>query len=343
MTASRSLRRRLAVSLAGFGGLAVASIVLGPLVGSTSISLRRAFDASIPFADNVDAQIFFVARLPRTLAGALVGGTLAAAGVVFQGLLRNPLATPFTLGVSSGAALGAMLAITFGWTLGSHRAARRTRRQLRRLHRRRRDRLHAGAGAARRPVDQRAAARRRDDERVLLGADPVRAVLRGFRRHLPHPALADGRPRRQRYQPLVAALPLLVVSFALFAWLARPLNLLSLGVDSAETHGLDVRRAQRVAFFSASLATGAAVSVGGPIGFVGIIVPHLVRPMVGAGSPAWCSRRRRSSARRSSSAATSSRGRCWRQWSFRSGSSRRSSEGRFSSGCWSEDKTADRF
>ena len=95
-------------------------------------------------------------------------------------------------------------------------------------------------------------------------------------------ALADGRPRRQRYQPLVAALPLLVVSFALFAWLARPLNLLSLGADSAETRGLDVRRAQRVAFFSASLATGAAVSVGGPIGFVGIIVPHLVRLMVGS-------------------------------------------------------------
>ena len=80
--------------------------------------LRRAFDWSIPFADNVDAQIFFVARLPRTLAGALVGAALATAGVVFQGLLRNPLATPFTLGVSSGAALGAMLAITFDWTLG---------------------------------------------------------------------------------------------------------------------------------------------------------------------------------------------------------------------------------
>ena len=67
----------------------------------------------MPFADNVDAQIFFIARLPRALAGALVDPTLAAAGVVFQALLRNPLATPFTLGVSAGAALGAMLAITF--------------------------------------------------------------------------------------------------------------------------------------------------------------------------------------------------------------------------------------
>ena len=69
------------------------------------------FDSSIPFADNLDAQIFFVARLPRVLAGAMVGSALAASGVVFQALLRNPLATPFTLGVSAGAALGAMLAL----------------------------------------------------------------------------------------------------------------------------------------------------------------------------------------------------------------------------------------
>jgi iron complex transport system permease protein len=66
-----------------------------------------------------------------------------------------------------------------------------------------------------------------------------------------------------------------------FGWLARPLNLLALGTDNAESRGLDVVRAQRAAFFSASLATGAAVSIGGPIGFVGIIIPHLVRLLVG--------------------------------------------------------------
>ena len=84
------------------------------------------------------------------------------------------------------------------------------------------------------------------------------------------------------YQPLITALPLLALSFAVFAWLARPLNLLSLGSESAESTGIDVTRAQRAAFLSASLATGAAVSIGGPIGFVGIIVPHLVRLMVGS-------------------------------------------------------------
>jgi iron complex transport system permease protein len=84
------------------------------------------------------------------------------------------------------------------------------------------------------------------------------------------------------YMPLVAALPLLAVAFSAFIWLARPLNLLSMGADAAAARGLNVPVAQRIAFFAGSLATGAAVSVGGPIGFVGIIIPHLVRLMVGA-------------------------------------------------------------
>src|SRR5687767_15550542 len=97
-----------------FGGITLAACLLAPLVGSTPIRLTRVFDRSVPFADNVDAQIFFVARLPRVLAAALVGSSLALAGVVFQALLRNPLASPDTLGVSAGASLGAMMAITFG-------------------------------------------------------------------------------------------------------------------------------------------------------------------------------------------------------------------------------------
>ena len=105
------LHRRLIATIGAFGALALAACVLAPLVGSTPIRLARVFDHARPFADNVDAQIFFIARLPRVLAAALVGGGLAAAGVVFQALLRNPLASPDTLGVSAGAALGAMLAI----------------------------------------------------------------------------------------------------------------------------------------------------------------------------------------------------------------------------------------
>ncbi len=112
-----TLQRRFIRTVLGFGALTGLTLLLTPLVGPTSINLQRVFNFSIPFADNVDAQIFFVARLPRTLAGACVGALFASAGVVFQGLLRNPLATPFTLGVSTGAALGAVLAITFNLSL----------------------------------------------------------------------------------------------------------------------------------------------------------------------------------------------------------------------------------
>jgi iron complex transport system permease protein len=274
--------RRLAVTVASFGALAIAAIVLSPLIGSTHISLRRAFDPAIPFADNVDAQIFFVARLPRTLAGAVVGAMLASAGVVFQGLLRNPLATPFTLGVSAGAALGAMLAITFGWSFtwaGIPASAGAS---------------FIGSLAAVAIVYALSRARHSglSTNVLLLAGVTMNAFFSALILFVQYFADFAQTYRILRwlmgdldissYEPLVTALPLVIVSFAVFAWLARPLNLLSLGAESAGTRGLNVVGAQRAAFVSASLATGAAVSVGGPVGFIGIIVPHLVRLLVGS-------------------------------------------------------------
>src|SRR5581483_9174805 len=113
LPARADVRRRLAAVIVVFGTLAVAACLLAPTIGSTSIHLARVFDRRVPFADNVDAQVFFIARLPRVVAAALVGAGLSIAGVLFQALLRNPLASPDTLGVSAGATLGAMLAITF--------------------------------------------------------------------------------------------------------------------------------------------------------------------------------------------------------------------------------------
>jgi hypothetical protein len=112
-----AVRVRLAWTLGSFGTLALLACLLAPLVGSTPIHLTTVFDRSLPYADNIEAQIFWVARLPRVLAAALVGSSLALAGVVFQALLRNPLASPDTLGVSAGASLGAMIAITFNGTV----------------------------------------------------------------------------------------------------------------------------------------------------------------------------------------------------------------------------------
>jgi iron complex transport system permease protein len=276
-----TLGARFARTVAGFGALAAAAVLLAPLVGSTSISLRRVFDLSTPFRDNTDAQIFFVARLPRTLAGAWVGACLAAAGVVFQGLLRNPLATPFTLGVSAGAALGAMLAITFDWSF--------TRLGISAVP----AAAFAGSIAAVAIVYALAQARHRglSTSVLLLAGVTLNAFLSALILFVQYFADFADTYRTLRwlmgdldvssYQPLLAAMPLGILAFAAFAWLARPLNLLSLGPDSAESRGLNVAVAQRAAFFSASLATGAAVSVGGPIGFVGIVIPHLVRLLVG--------------------------------------------------------------
>ena len=278
----RSVRGRIVTAVLTFGGGALLTILVAPLIGSTPISVRRAWDWSVPFSDNPDAQIFFIARLPRTLAGALVGSTLASAGVVFQGLLRNPLATPFTLGVSAGAALGAMLAITFAPTLALAGIPAAPLASF------------AGSILAVGVVYLLASARHRglSTNTLLLAGVTMNAFFSALILFVQYFADFTDTFRILRwlmgdldvssYTPLVSTLPLVAVSFAAFAWLARPLNLLSLGPDAAESRGLDVTRAQRVAFVSASLATGAAVSVGGPVGFIGIIVPHLVRLMVGA-------------------------------------------------------------
>ena len=273
--------RRFTLTITGFGVLAVAAVLTAPLFGSTSISLRRAFDWTVPFADNTDAQIFFIARLPRTLAGAFVGGLLAAAGVVFQGLLRNPLATPFTLGISAGAALGAMLAITFNWSLAVLGIPAVPLASF------------AGSFAAVGIVYALARARNRglSTTVLLLAGVTLNAFFSALILFVQYFADFANTYRTLRwlmgdldvsnYGPLVAAAPLAAVGLIAFAWVARPLNLLSLGSDSAESRGLDVASVQRTAFLSASLVTGAAVSVGGPIGFVGIIIPHLVRLLVG--------------------------------------------------------------
>src|SRR4029079_13527205 len=235
---------RFARTVLGFGALAVATVLLAPLVGATAIDFRRAFDFSIPFADNVDAQIFFVARLPRTLAGACVGGLFAASGVVFQGLLRNPLATPFTLGVSTGAALGAVLAITFNWSLGFIGISAVPVAAF------------VGSLVAVAIVYALAQARHRglSTTVLLLAGVTMNAFFSAMILFVQYFASFADTYRTLRwlmgdldvssYEPLLAALPPATVAFVVFAWLARPLNLLSLGPDSAESRGLDVARAQ---------------------------------------------------------------------------------------------------
>ena len=276
------VRQRLAWTIAGFGTLAVAACLFAPLVGSTRIHLGTVFDRSIPYADNIDAQIFFVARLPRVLAALLVGSALALSGVVFQALLRNGLASPDTLGVSAGASLGAMMAITFnfGFSLLGISAVSLA--------------SFAGSFGALAVVYGLSAARRRGTSAMvlLLGGVTLQALLSAVIAFVQYLADFTQTFRNVRwlmgsldvasYAPIGAALVPMAIAWTGFAMLPRVLDLTSVGGDSAATRGVNVERTERVALVSASLAAGAAVSLAGPVSFVGIIVPHLVRLIVGA-------------------------------------------------------------
>ena len=274
--------RRLFLVLGAFGALLAVVVVLAPLAGTTHISLARVFDRSHPFADNVDAQIFFIARLPRVAAAALVGAGLATAGVVFQALLRNPLAAPETLGVSMGASLGAMIAITLApdFSVGGLTAVPLA--------------AFAGSLGALAIVYtlSRARSRGMSSTVLLLGGIVLMTFLGAIINFIQYLADFTQTFRTVRwlmgsldvgsYAPIGAALVPAGLAAIGYATLPRTLDLMTLGPEAAATRGVDVARAERVALVTASLSTGAAVSLGGPIGFIGIVVPHLVRLMVGA-------------------------------------------------------------
>ena len=277
-----NVRRRMITVVSAYAVFAAAVMVWAPTVGSTDISLSKAFDRSIPWDQNVDAQIFFVARLPRVLSGAIVGASLASAGVVLQAMLRNPLATPFTLGVSAGAALGAMIAIAIGLDLGAMGVSSVPIASF------------AGSLVAIAIVYFLASSQKRglSTNVLLLAGVTLNSFFSALILFVQYMADFTQSFRAVRwlmgdldvgsYSPILAATPFIVAAFAVFAILPRTLNLLTMGEDVAAARGVEVIRAQRWAFLSASLATGAAVSLGGPIGFIGIVVPHLVRLMVGS-------------------------------------------------------------
>jgi iron complex transport system permease protein len=196
-------------------------------------------------------------------------------------MLRNPLATPFTLGVSAGASLGAMLVIIFGGALTLGPLSTVPAASL------------AGAAAATAVVYWLATRRGHamSTSVLLLAGVTLNSLLSAIIMFVQYIADFAQVYRAARwimgdldiggYDTVIASLPLVVTAFVLFALLPSSLNLLSVGKDAAAARGVDVPRAQRLAFFSASLATSAAVSLAGPIGFVGIVVPHLVRLLVG--------------------------------------------------------------
>lgn len=275
-------RKRYIATLGIFLIFLALTLALAPLVGPTRIDLGKALSRTLPFADNIDANILFIARLPRALLAALTGGALAVAGCVFQALLRNDLAAPITLGVASGAAFGAVLAIALAGTfsiLGFSAVS-----------------LGAFIGAAGAVALVLGLSRARHGEMptafMLLAGVTVNFFfaalvmlvhyLSDFTQSYRIVRWLMGGLDITDYQTVLSICPPVFLGIGVLMYFARDLNLISAGTGQAMSRGVDVARVQKISLAAASLITGAVVAISGPIGFVGLVVPHIVRLLVGA-------------------------------------------------------------
>ncbi len=271
MAGTKTTIRSLATSLRLGGMLLVALVVV--LIGAAMLGAER-----LPLFDLTEQQrsILFDIRLPRILLGACVGASLAVAGAGLQSLLRNPLAEPYLLGVSNGAALGTMLAFVYFQSFEWARPLL----------------AFAGAGAASVAVYRMAKSRTgMNVERLVLSGVIVTTFLSSVIVMLT--TLLDAAKLRSFTFWLLGDLSqstmngvyiscgALLVGTLVLASQAKALNLMMVGERDAFDFGVEVGRVRLLVFGAASLVVGAAVAASGSVGYVGLIVPHLVRLTVG--------------------------------------------------------------
>jgi iron complex transport system permease protein len=282
-------RRRL-VALAAAVVLLVVAVLLAVGIGTVGLAPGR---VAATLLDRVgvhlgtpltglDERILMQLRLPRVLLVALVGGVLAVAGASYQGVFRNPLADPYLLGSAAGAGLGATLVIAYAPTsvgpLGTVPAA-----------------AFAGAllGVGLAYLLGTLAGRAGGGSgtgTLLLAGVAVTSFLTAIQTFVQQ-AHSDnlravyswilGQLGTADWQQLGEVLPYAAVSVAVLLGSTRALDVLAVGDDEAATLGLHPRRVRLVVLAAASLATAAAVAVSGLIGFVGLVVPHVVRRLAG--------------------------------------------------------------
>jgi iron complex transport system permease protein len=270
---------RLARVLILLAALLAATIVGSAVFGAVHIDVQKALFG--PAQDNVDALILFRTRLPRALLAAVVGGGLAAAGAALQALLRNPLAEPHLLGVSGGAAFGGVIALVLGGG-GANAAVSFTPVGA-----------FAGALATMLLVYRLGTVRGRMQPYTFLLAGVVCNAFTGALIMFVN-TLADffqahgilfwlmGSLATQSYSLVLVSAVYVAIGVAWLVLHTRDFNALSLGEEGAAQLGVDVGRTRRIAFVVSSLLVGASVSVSGIIGFVGLIVPHVGRLLLGA-------------------------------------------------------------
>jgi iron complex transport system permease protein len=270
---NRTLPRPLLI--AGLAALALAAAAASLLFGAVDLTLARLVAAATGNGDRVASIILFDLRLPRALLALAVGAMLGLAGAALQGYLRNPLAEPSVLGTSNAAALGAVAALYFG---------------LAQIHPAVLPLLAIGcallslgllfllAGDAESPL-------------TLILAGLAVATLAGAGISLalnlsPNPFAAMeimtwllGSLENRSFDHLWIALPCITVGGAMLLWNGRALDALTLGEDAAQALGTDLKRTRLRLLIGTAIGVGGAVAVAGAIGFVGLIVPHLIRPL----------------------------------------------------------------
>ena len=258
----------------------VLALIASLTLGSVRVPLHAVLGALIGHANPVTYTIVHELRLPRAVAAALVGAALALSGTTFQALLRNPLAEPYVLGVSGGAALGAVGSITLAqflpvpWPVpvGAAVGAGVTIALV--------VRIALGVGPTL-------------DPRVLLLAGVIVGAFANAGIFL-FLSIADvmafrsatiwmmGSLSGSTWSAVVALAVVLVPALIALLALARPLNALAVGEETASYLGVSVERTKWIAYGAASLLAAAAVAAAGTVGFVGLIVPHAVRLVWGS-------------------------------------------------------------
>ena len=264
-------RRWVAGSAAAF----CAAAILLPLVGPSPLDFGRVWARADP-----DWTILIQLRVTRTLLGLFGGAALALAGSLFQAMLRDGLATPYTLGVSTGASLGAVIAIALGWHVFAGVSG-----------------VWAGAlaGAAAVLVLVVTAAtrqRRLSAIGLLLAGVATNSVcaalillihgLSGMSQSFTISRWLIGSLDALEYAPLLTYMAGVLVVSGLVIRRARQWNLLAVGEAWAATRGAQVDRLMFVGYTSGSVLAATTVALAGPIGFVGLVVPHLVRTRISA-------------------------------------------------------------
>ncbi|ABF52719.1 FecCD family ABC transporter permease [Sphingopyxis alaskensis] len=261
--------------MTGLLALTLAAALASLLFGPVALSPGRLFAAATGGDDRIAAIILFELRLPRTLLALAIGAMLGLAGAALQGYLRNPLAEPSVLGTSNAAALGGVVALYFG---------------LAELHPAMLPLLATGGALVSLALLVMLAGQAESPLTLILAGIAVGALaVAGTSLALnlsPNPFAAMeimtwllGSLENRSFDHLWIALPCIATGMAMLLWNGRALDALSLGEDAAQALGTDLRRTRARLLLGTAIGVGGAVAVSGAIGFIGLIVPHLVRPL----------------------------------------------------------------